>query len=85
MTGKWRIADDATDLLDTAAVAELAGVQPATIRGYLSLGYMPVPDVRLGQAPGWYRETIDRWLRSRPGQGHRTDLRDAKQRPATPE
>jgi predicted DNA-binding transcriptional regulator AlpA len=62
------------DLLDTAAVAELVGVQPATIRRYLSLGLVPPPDVRLGQAPGWYQETIDRWLRSRPGQGRRTDL-----------
>ena len=57
--------------MDRAAVAALLEVAPATISSYVSRGQMPPPDLRLGSAPVWYRETIERWLESRPGQGWR--------------
>ena len=59
------------DLLDRAAVAKLLDVEPATISSYVSRGQMPQPDLRLGSAPVWHRETIEAWLASRPGQGWR--------------
>lgn len=60
-----------TDLLDRAAVAKLLNVDPATVSSYVSRGQMPPPDLRLGSAPVWYRETVERWMRSRRGQGWR--------------
>ena len=58
-------------LLDTAAVARLAGVGRSTIAAYLSRGYMPAPAMRLGQSPVWTREQIDAWLANRAGQGRK--------------
>lgn len=55
--------------LDIRQVAVLAGVSPATLRSYRSRGYLPKPDVMLGQSPGWSPETVDAWLRYRPGKG----------------
>lgn len=57
------------DLLDSSAVAELIGVKPATIRTYRHRGDMPPPDRTIGRTPVWLRDTIDRWLAERPGQG----------------
>lgn len=57
-------------LLDSAKVAELVGVDPATIRRYKAADpTFPPPDVVLGNAPGWYRKTIERWQGLRPGRG----------------
>lgn len=55
--------------LDTAQVAAMAKVTPATIRSYRSRGYLPEPDAQLGQSPGWAPETIAAWLAARPGKG----------------
>ncbi len=51
--------------LSIAEVAALAGISPTTVRGYLLRGYLPEPDVRLGQSPGWLPETIRPWLDAR--------------------
>lgn len=57
------------DLLDTAGVAELAGLPPATIRTYLHRGAIPEPDFRAGRSPVWRRKTIEKWLATRPVRG----------------
>ena len=61
------------DMLDTRAVAALAGVAPNTIKGYHQIARgghlcMPVADLYVGRTPIWSRSTIDEWLISR-GQG----------------
>ena len=53
------------ELLGTREVAHLARLKEQTVRTYLYRGTMPEPDVRLGQSPGWYEETIRTWLRRR--------------------
>ena len=58
-----------TDLLDTAAVADLAGVKVETVRMHLLRRTMPEPDYRLGASPVWKRATIEKWLRERPAPG----------------
>jgi hypothetical protein len=51
----------------------------SSLRAYRSTGRMPPPDdQKFAQVPRWKRETIDRWLDDRPGQGYRSDLRGAK-------
>jgi predicted DNA-binding transcriptional regulator AlpA len=59
------------EYLDVAAIAELAGVKPATISRYAAGGdpTFPEPDITLSGRGGWLRETVDVWLASRPGQG----------------
>lgn len=66
-----------TDFLDTAAVAELAGVNVETVRMHLYRRTMPEPDYRLGASPVWKRATIEKWLRERPGPG-RPSMRGSK-------
>lgn len=65
---------DPLDLLDADEVAAMCDppVSGATIRSYAYRGTMPKADKRFGQAPAWYRKTIDAWLAARPGRGHRT-------------
>lgn len=55
----------------TAEAAQLAGIAPATLRSYSSRGLAPKP-VRLGI---YSRAAVEKWLRDRPGQGKRTDIR----------
>lgn len=66
------------EYLGTAAVAQRVGLTVPTIRSYILKGLMPTPDVIIatpsGPLRGWAPETIDRWQRSRPGRGARTDL-----------
>lgn len=50
----------------------------STIRQYAAKGRMPEPDVRVGPVSGWSAKTIDEWVRTRPGQGARTDLAGSK-------
>jgi hypothetical protein len=62
-------------------VAARVGVRPDTIRDYLGVarlrrqageerpGDLPDPDARFGGSPVWRVETIERWVRSRPGRG----------------
>jgi predicted DNA-binding transcriptional regulator AlpA len=58
-------------LLDMAGVAKLAGVEVKTIAVYLARKTMPEPDYRVGRSPLWKMETIDAWLKRRPGKGWR--------------
>jgi len=75
-----------TDLVDIAEFAELAGVQPRTIHSYrhpanrreggtTTLYNVPEPVAHIGQTPVWTRKQVDAWIKSRPGQGARVDLR----------
>lgn len=58
-----------TVLLDTAAVAELAGVSRSTVTAYRSRGRMPDPVVVLGQGGGrcpvWTLAQVEAWLAGR--------------------
>lgn len=65
--------------LSLAGVASRAGLSVNTVKAYFSRGYLPEPDVEIGNgekvtAYGWAAETIDTWLANRPGRGARTDL-----------
>lgn len=53
------------DQLTTADVAELAGLEPGTIKRYRYRGSIPPPDGWLGRTPWWRRDTVDRWLEER--------------------
>ena len=58
------------DMLDTRAVAALAGVAPGTIKGYHKLARsghlcMPGADLYIGRTPVWSRSTIEEWLTGR--------------------
>jgi len=66
---------DPEPLLGVSEVAAWAGTSPNAVRSLLVAGYAPPPDVRLGQAPGWYRSTIREWLATRPGVGWRKGVR----------
>lgn len=59
------VAMDPTELLDTAAVAELLTLEPDTIRMHMYRGTMPKPDHRFGASPVWYRSTIEQWNETR--------------------
>lgn len=60
------------EYLDSAGVARLLGVSPATIRAYRSRGQagFPEPDVTVGDTPGWLPSTIERWREQRRGPGN---------------
>lgn len=58
-----------TTMLTTSDVAARLGVDPATVRAYVSRGTMPKPDGHLGRTPWWRPETVDAWRAGRPGQG----------------
>lgn len=63
--------------LDAAAVAELIGVQPESIRMYTKRAKkrraegkdtpadIPAPDQMFGRTPVWRRSTIQRWREAR--------------------
>ncbi len=74
---------DPAPVLNEEAAA-LAGVTPSTWRNYVTRGYAPPPDGRLGRTPWWHRATIDGWLETRPGQGARTDLHTSQPTEETP-
>lgn len=64
--------DMARDFLTTQEAAKLAGIIPSTLRWYSSKGYAPKPAYR-----GLYDAKVFRaWMKDRPGQGYRTDLRE---------
>ena len=58
------------DLVDVNATAEMAGIRPATVHQHLAKGTIPAPELRIGNAYAWRRQTIEEWLqtRRRPGQ-----------------
>ena len=49
------------DVLDLRGVAALTHLSYETARTYRKNGRLPAPDLTLGQSPGWYRPTIERW------------------------
>ena len=49
-------------------------VKESTWRGYVSRGHAPKPVRRVGSTPLWDPGDVLVWLKSRPGQGARTDL-----------
>lgn len=57
------------DLLDSAALAALLGVERSTISQYRRRRTLPDPDVVVGRSPAWRRSTIEAWRLSRPGRG----------------
>ena len=61
---------DDDEQLDSNAFAELIGVTPSTLRGYLlrQQGF-PEPDGYLGRQKWWWRSTVLEWNASRPGPG----------------
>jgi predicted DNA-binding transcriptional regulator AlpA len=63
------------DYLDMAGIADLLGIDVATIRSLRSKGYLPEPDLMVARSPAWKRSTVEKWAAARPGQGSRTDLR----------
>jgi|SRR5215472_11903792 len=59
------------DAIDTAGLAALLGVKPATIRQYRYRGILPTPDGTISRGPFWWPATIERWQanqRRGPGQ-----------------
>lgn len=46
-------------------IARMLGVTKATI----SAADLPEPDVMIGRARGWSAESVDEWIRNRPGKG----------------
>ncbi len=62
-------------LTEVAAHAKLAR---DTIKAYARDGYLPEPDVTIGDIRGWSVASIDAWLAARPGRGARTDLAVSK-------
>lgn len=61
-------------LLGVADAAQLLGVKPATVSGYLAAGRLAMPVTRLSGVPLWSRPILEQWRDTRPGQGSRTDL-----------
>jgi hypothetical protein len=74
-------------LLTSDKCAELCGIKAQTWRGYVRHGYAPAPDdPDADRAPNrrvlrWRRSTVLRFMRSRLGQGRRTDIAKKKQEP----
>ena len=73
-TAHGMIAGMTVQYLGPAEVAARIGVAPATVRGYAAQGRMPKADVKIGTTSGWSEETIDAWVKNRPGRGARVDL-----------
>ncbi|WP_282797350.1 hypothetical protein [Streptomyces sp. CC224B] len=74
----------ADPFMDTEDVAAKIGVTAETVRVYLKrtrkriAGGLPVrpqdlplPDEQFRRSPAWRKSTIDAWISSRPGRGHR--------------
>jgi hypothetical protein len=63
-------------ILDSAGVARYMTdhghpLTVNTIHTYHSRGDMPEKDVDLGGNPGWYKTTIDRWIKDREADAER--------------
>lgn len=48
-----------------ADIAELLGIEPATIRSYASRGQMPAPSGKVGRTPYWDKDDIEPWIAER--------------------
>lgn len=55
--------------------ASIAGVERDTFTSYVSRGQAPAPSFRIGTIKFWRLKTLREWMRKRPGEGARTDLR----------
>ena len=68
-----------TTYMGTGAVAEYLGLTTRSIKSYVGKGLIVEADVII-EGPGylvrgWSKETIDEWMKTRPGRGARTDLK----------
>lgn len=61
-------------MLTIADIADMTGVAPDTIAAYRYRGYLPEPQAVIGRTPVWSRPIIRHWLKTRPGNGWRTDI-----------
>lgn len=61
-------------MLTIADIAEMIDVAPDTVAAYRYRGYLPEPQAVIGRTPVWSRPVIRHWLRTRPGNGWRTDI-----------
>jgi hypothetical protein len=77
-------ATDAEPLLEVAEAAARLGIQPGSWRAGVSRGYFPPPDEpdtaapKQRRRPRWRLSTVDKAIDTRPGQGRRTDLAEAR-------
>ena len=55
------------ELLDTAKVAKLLGVQPSTIRKWVHYGF--IPHVKLSRAVRFHPKEIEKWINERKRAG----------------
>lgn len=57
----------AGQLLNLAEVAEVAGINAGTLRGYISRGEndVPAPQAMVGASPVWSRPVINQWVEAR--------------------
>lgn len=60
------LEDIDTYLMTINKVSAYVGLPKRTISIYHGRGNMPKPDLRLGQTPLWFRDTIDTWEETRP-------------------
>ncbi|MGI9092337.1 MAG: hypothetical protein ACR2FF_02590 [Mycobacteriales bacterium] len=61
-----RVTIQRVDLVSVRA-ATLVGVIPSTWRNYVATKRAPAPDGRLGGTNWWHRETVEGWMKQRPG------------------
>jgi hypothetical protein len=59
----------ASEMLTTTDLAQLIGVEPASVSRMLTRGQVCVPQVRLGKSPLWARPVVEYWRGNRPGRG----------------
>lgn len=72
------------DLLSYGEIAELTGLATSTLRAYRAADppRMPPPDdTRYTRVPRWRRDTIEAWLKNRPGKGWRAGDSSKTDRP----
>lgn len=59
----------------TKEAATIAGIAVDTFTSYVSRGQAPAPDFKIGTIKFYKLATLRKWMRTRPGEGARTDLR----------
>jgi predicted DNA-binding transcriptional regulator AlpA len=57
--------------LTSDELADRLGIKRGSIYRYRVRGDLPPPDELVGRTPLWRKETIEKWLTERPGQGWR--------------
>ncbi|XVU24236.1 helix-turn-helix transcriptional regulator [Actinoplanes sp. CA-054009] len=63
-------------VLDDEGFADRIGVTVQAFRGYISKGSAPEPDVP-GTSRGWRLETVEQWIKNRPGRGRPAQIPQA--------